>query len=83
MKIFNAAAPHGHALLVKIAEPEPVLEETHALTAEAQKYTLAQVEALEVAPGAAARIWKAGFPRWLPKMICARPWKKPSTIAAT
>ena len=30
MKIFDDAAPQGHAPLVQIAEPEPVLEETHA-----------------------------------------------------
>jgi hopanoid biosynthesis associated radical SAM protein HpnH len=30
MKVFNDAAPHSHAPLVQIAEPAPVLEETHA-----------------------------------------------------
>jgi hypothetical protein len=30
MKVFNDAAPQGHAALVQIAEPEAVLEETHA-----------------------------------------------------
>jgi hypothetical protein len=30
MKVFNDAAPQSHAALVQIAEPESVLEETHA-----------------------------------------------------
>ena len=30
MKVFTDAAPHSHSALVQIAEPEAVLEETHA-----------------------------------------------------
>jgi hypothetical protein len=53
------------------------------MSAEVLKYTREQVEALEIAPGTDTRISKAGFPLWPAKPTCARPLKRPSTIAAT
>ena len=48
------------------------------MTAEVAKYTREQVEALEVAPGAEHE----NLEGWVPTKTCARPWKRPATIAA-
>ena len=53
------------------------------MTAEVLKYTMEQVEALELAPGTSTKSSKAGFPSSPATKICARPSRKPSTIAAT
>ena len=51
LNLLNEPMPHGPSSLVQITHPDRELEGDTRMTAEVLKYTLEQVEALELAPG--------------------------------
>ena len=53
------------------------------MSAEVLKYTMDQVEALEIAPGTEAENLEGWIPELADEADCARLWKRRSAIAAT